>query len=324
MVRWVLSRLEEKGIDLASLTAQVLGLFRDWLQHQVITGVLSTSTAGHAVAQWNSVMRVVLDEKSPPGRGLILRGFPSRPRAAIRVTEDEFNALLAEIPLRRFRSELDRRSFQAFLGVEWSTGARIGSLRAVRVAEIKWQESTLHLRHMKNVVSHDAVSTDRAIVALHGHVDYLYDSKHWTGTEACVFMRDTEKPLTTQGVNRMLSDVAAFAGIRKNVTTHLFRKSVGTIMGRENPKLAREQLGITDRVFSRHYFWPTLDDRLPRRDILPGVHWRPTTAEGMAAQAALEYDRGKMTEEQFRHVIAATRTRKLTPGVAVPETSPYG
>lgn len=71
-------------------------------------------------------------------------------------------------------------------------------------------------------------------------------------------------------MNESLKAAAVAAGVHKPVSTHVVRKSVGTLMGRDNPKLAQLQLGISEAVFNAHYNQPLLEDRLARRDLVPG------------------------------------------------------
>lgn len=67
------------------------------------------------------------------------------------------------------------------------------------------------------------------------------------------------------------------SGIKKKVTTHVPRKGAGTHMAKENPRLAREQLGITQKVFEKHYNQPTVGDRIEHRDLVLGAQPTPRT-----------------------------------------------
>ena len=58
--------------------------------------------------------------------------------------------------------------------------------------------------------------------------------------------------------------------------TRVIRKSVRTIIAKQNPRFARDQLGISNRVFEEHYNQPTIEDRLERGEILPGYGWYPS------------------------------------------------
>lgn len=55
---------------------------------------------------------------------------------------------------------------------------------------------------------------------------------------------------------------------------------MGTLIARETPKYAWEQLGITAKIFEAHYHQPSLQDRMDQRDLLLGNLRTPDEAEG--------------------------------------------
>ena len=164
-----------------------------------------------------------------------------------------------------------RPAFRTYLETAWSTGARIGSLLGVAAGDINWANRTLRLRHMKTKDGHTAILSTRATTQLQNWIDCLSQSPPWIGLGTRLLVTPNGRPLTGQWINWQLKRCAARAGITKRVSTHVIRKSVGTIMARNNPKLAQLQLGITSYVFNTHYKQPLLEDRLKRRDLLPAT-----------------------------------------------------
>lgn len=178
---------------------------------------------------------------------------------------------------------------------------------------------------IKTRLRHLRFMTERALERLRRRIDYLKRTDNWRGDETPILMGKGGRPLTPQAINRMLADCATMAGIRKKVTTHMLRKSVGTHIAKQNPRFAQDQLGITAKIFEAHYNQPTLDDRLERRDILPGaVTAAPRTPDEMVGQAWLKYSQGRMSREDFETVLVQADRLRAQPSVRVPETSAYG
>ncbi len=152
-------------------------------------------------------------------------------------------------------------------------GSRVGSLLtpATTVDHIQWADNILVLGHMKNTDGHEIVLTDRAVSALRRLVEALQRSPVWHGRTTPLFLGPNGRVMTLQWLNRAPKRAAATAGVRKHVTTHVFRHSPGTPIGLENPKLAMQQRGVTEEVFQRHYNKPSPQDRPTRRDVLPGL-----------------------------------------------------
>lgn len=80
-----------------------------------------------------------------------------------------------------------------------------------------------------------------------------------------------------------------------------------TLIGRENPKLAQLQLGISAEIFNRHYNQPLLEDRMAKRDILPGADWTPKTPEGIAGTALLGLLSGELHKDDFEYQVKRAR-----------------
>lgn len=321
--RRVLRDLQTKGLDLATVTSSEMQVYREYLRHLVEQKALTENYAASIVSKWNAAMRACFAEKGRPGEGLLMRGFRERPRVVEHLTEEEMASLLSAARLRRFKSEHHREAFVTYLEVSFCAGARLGSLldHKARVGDIDWDNMTLHLRHMKNVQAHDVVLSPRAAERLRKWVDHLRTLTIWQGADTPLFIGPDGVALTHHFVNPALKSTAALAGIRKKVTSHVLRKSVGTLIANQNPKMAMQQLGISQRVFERHYNLPLLKDRLERRDLLPGPRWNPRTPEQLLAAAHADLIAGRIGKAQYDAILAQAEAQKRLPSPRTPEPS---
>lgn len=352
--RQIAENLAQKGLDLSTVTPADMATYREWLRTLVENEAISQSYAAHIVASWNASIRLAFGETGRPGESLLMRGFQQRARQVQRLDEDEFQSILTASHRRRFRSPDDRDAFQVYLELEWSTGARVGSLTptgrrrrkkadpepptesepelppnwsvTVTIGDIDWDNGTIRLRHMKNRPEHTAILTERALERLRSRVETLRKKPYWRGDETPILAAKAGQPLAPQAINRMLKDCAAMAGIRKRITSHVLRKSVGTYIAKHNPRFAQDQLGITAKVFEAHYNQPTLEDRLERRDILPGaVTDAPRSPDELVGQAWLKYSQGRMSRADFEATVLRAdreRAQPKVPGSA--EMTGYG
>lgn len=322
VLRRILQDFQDKGTDLASLRDNDVQTYRAFLLDLVKQEVISHNYAAHQVVQWNATMRAVFGETSRPGEGLIMRGFKQTPRKVRHLNEEDFLAMVRAAKNKHFQTEHHRRMFVAYLELAWCAGARIGSLNneKLRVCDVYWDRQTVHLRHMKNVDEHEVVLTDRALDALRQWIEYLQDQPAWRGRETPLLTGPNGKLASYHFYDHSMKQVAALAGIRKAVSSHILRKSAGTLIARQNPKLAQEQLGITAKIFDRHYNQPMLEDRVARRDILPGAAAAVTPKERIA-DAYVRFQRGQMTQEELDQVVAQARIQETEPKTPSMDTS---
>jgi integrase len=325
--------LAQKRKDIGNVDSQMVQTLREYLRLRVQKRVYAESYASHLVKTWNSVMRLAFGEEGQPGEGLIMVGFPMRVRKVERLDEKELEALISAAAKLKCRSKVDKNAFQTYLEVERCSGNRVGSLvyvvngqiaEAATFQDIDWEKGILRLRHMKNRPEHTVVLTPAALASLRAQETNLRAQGLWAGLETPILLARSGRALRPSAINRLLSRTAVLAGITKPVTTHVLRKSVGTHIGRYNARYAAEQLGITMRVFETHYNQPTVEDRLTRRDILPGSAWQPTAPEEIAGRAWLLHAQGLISEAEFQAILhRADVLRSLPAKKGVPETSPY-
>ncbi len=320
VLKRMLKDFQRKGLDMSSVQGNDAQTYRAFLLNLVRQEVISHNYASHVVVQWNAAMRAVFGETSRPGEGLIMRGFKQTPRKVDHLNEADFVSIMAAVNDKQFQSDHYRLMFNAYMELAWCAGARIGSLNneKLRVCDVYWDKHMVHLRHMKNVDQHEVVLTDRALAALRRWVDYLHQSPAWIGRETPLFAGPNGQLASSQWYNRTMKQVAVLAGVRKQISSHVIRKSAGTLMARENPKLAQEQLGVTEKIFNRHYNQPLLEDRIARRDILPGAESSPT---GRIGDAYMRFQRGQITQSELDVAVAQARVQAVEPTKQTPDVS---
>lgn len=318
----MLQDFAQRGKDLPSLTTEDCTAYRAYLRDLVDRGILSEDSASGYVRVWNSVMRAVFGERGQPGEGLLMKNFKQHARKVKRLSEGDMSRLFQAADVTRFQWPHNRDAFKTYLEVAWASGARVGSILRVCVKDIDWDTQVVVFRHMKNMEGpHEAVLTARAALALKKWCDQLRTMPFWQEGETLLFVNPKGRRLTNKWLNETLLAACAAAGIQKRVTTHVLRKSAGTLIGRENPKFAQLQLGISAEVFNRHYNQPMLEDRLANRRILPGGNWKPTTPEEEAGHALLEFMRGRVSRPEFEAHVARARALQAQPNVPK-ETEP--
>jgi site-specific recombinase XerD len=306
-----------RGKDLASITTEDCAAYRAYLKELHAKGILSEDSCSGMVRVWNSVMRACFGEKGAPGEGVLLKNFKQHAKRVQRLSEEDMARLLEISNVLRFQWDHNRHAFKTYLEVAWATGARVGSILRLAVKDIDWDRQVLLLRHMKNMSEpHEAILTPRATLALRNWCEKLRGIDCWDGAETPLFVNPKGTRLTNKWLNDTLKAATAAAGIHKLVTTHVLRKSAGTLIGRENPKFAQLQLGISAEVFNRHYNQPMVEDRMAKRDILPGSNWKPKTPEEEAGNALLEFMRGRKSREEFDAQVARAQMLKAQPDVA--------
>lgn len=309
----ILRDFASKGLDFATLQPEDVAAYREYLRELVDKKFISESYAAHLAKAWNAVVRAALGRTTQSGERLVMRGFPMRIRLVQHYTEDDMRKMFDAVDHYQFRTPHYRELFRTYLETAWCTGGRIRSyLARFTVGDIAWEKPAALFRHMKNKSEHNVVLTPRAAVRLRRWVDYLRTTPLWRGSETPVFIAPAGV-VTSQWINRTLKRLARLAGIQKPITTHVIRKSVGTLIARENPKLAQEQLGISWDVFNKHYNQPLLEDRIARRDILPGYHWEPSTPEETIAKAYLEHVQGRLSQESLEASVEDARKQMSLP-----------
>ena len=308
----VLETIGVKGYDLANAGAQIMSRYREWLRQRVEAGKISESYAGHIAIQWNATVRCVFGEEA--SEELRFKGFKQHARKVVRRGPEDMAALIEAAHRIGYRTEDDKNAFLAYLELAWPTAGRSGSLltEELTFAQVDWEKGTLRFAHVKNKDEHETVLSERAVAKLRERRAYCMTRPWWRGENTPILAGRTGNPLTNQAVNQMLKRAGVRAGFTSRLTTHGIRKSAGTIMARQNPRYAREQLGITPKVFEAHYNQPTVEDRLERRDLVPAVGAQAGPDE-LIGRAYLDLQAQRITNAQFQDVLERANKMRIVP-----------
>lgn len=308
--RLVLEAIAAKGHDIATVDAATMSAYREWLRARVEAGDISESYAGHIAIQWNATVRCVFGDEA--SKDLRFRGFKQHERKIVRRSPEEMAQLIAAAHQIRYRTRDDKEAFLAYLEIAWPTAGRAGSLlvEELTFAEVDWQKGTLWFDHVKNKPEHETVLSERAVAKLRERRAYCMTRPWWKGEQTPIVAGHSGRPLTLKTINDRLKRAATRAGFLDSVTSHVIRKSSGTIMARQNPRYAREQLGITAKVFEKHYNQPTIEDRLERRDLVPTVAEGPDAVIG---RAFMDLQAQRITQAQFQDVLERANRMRIAP-----------
>jgi site-specific recombinase XerD len=309
---YILSRmledLAQKGRDLSNVDQATLRELRDYVAVQVERQEITENYAYNLVKEWNAAMGALFGDNKRPGEGLRMKsGFKQTPKQVEILDVEDIDAMLREVPNRRWMSQLNRGAVETYLELSLATAGRSKSILSPEATfgDVDWVQGTFMFRDVKNLETGaflQVVLTERAINRLRAWENELRRAGKWKGPETPV-MTAERGIFTYQSLLKSLKDLAALARIRKRVATHVIRKSTGTHMARKDPKLAREQLGITQEVFDRHYDQPRLQDRLDQRDIIPGATTSYATMESRIGQLTMQMRQGKISQQEWEREV---------------------
>ena len=302
----ILTDLAAKGKDLSNVDQPTLASYRAFIQQQVEKGEMAQNYAFNLMKDWNAMVTLLFGETSRPGEGLKVKGFGRQAKEVQHLDMEEIEAMMRAVPLVRYQNEAYRHLVAIYLELACASAARWDSIGSplTTFACVDYVAGTITFHEVKNKERHEAVLTKRCLEALKRHEAYMRKSPQWKGLETPILMGPRGITVSYQWMLRSLHTLAGLAGIRKPVTTHLFRKSVGTHMAKENPRLAREQLGITAKVFEAHYNQPTIKDRLDRRDLLMGAEGRSTADEARIGALYLQMRRGVISQQELEREVS--------------------
>jgi site-specific recombinase XerD len=326
IIRRILQDLSQKGKDLASVEPQDLAGYRAFLKEEVARKVISENYAYNVVKEWNAAVSLVFGETSRPGEGgLKMKNFKQTPKQIDHLVVEDIDAMLNALRFMRFRDETYREAMRTYLELSLPSAGRVSSLNTVALtfACVDRARGKMTFRDVKNLDEHDVVLTERALARIDGQRRFLADRELLVrGDETPMLTVSTGGLMAYQTLNRNLKVLASKAQVQKPVTTHVIRKSTGTLMARENPRLAREQLGITQKVFERHYNQPTIADRMARRDIIPGATARSRSLEERVGALYLDLRRGRISQAEFDREFDRCRLDGVTtPGLKIEDPS---
>lgn len=301
--RRILTDLARRSLDMASVTPKAMVDYRAYLKSLVEKGHMQEGYAYSITKEWASLVNTLFGGlQTKPREGLKMTPFRQIPKVVDHLEMEDLDAMIAKLPERRFQNEHYRQTVHTFLEVAMATAGRWDSIGAPETtfACIDWSQGTIKFPVVKNKTNHTALLTERALEHLRKWRTFLKDAGAWKGDEGTpIMMGPRGETVSYPTVNDALHDLAALAGINKVVTTHVPRKTVGTHVAKENPKMAQLQLGITQKVFERNYNQPTLKDRMDRRDLLPGAQPGSRRVAERIGALYLQKQRGLISDQEF-------------------------
>lgn len=279
IVRRTLQALAERKLDLANATPNDMAAYREYLRALVAEGHMAESYAAAIARHWNATLRAVFGKEG--AASLTMRGFREAPKVVRVLSAEEMtavrNAIQAAPPYRLggFRTEHHKAAFYAYYALATSTGCRYESAHQLRAADFDWENGRVRFRHMKNRADHVVRLSPFAARVLREWAEHLQVLPFWAGPETRVFVDPNGTPLSCRFINQALARCGRAAGLGRALTSHTIRKSVGTFIARTNPKFGALQLGITDRIFNKHYNQPTPQDLDYAARLLPDLDDEP-------------------------------------------------
>ncbi|HLF16104.1 MAG TPA: tyrosine-type recombinase/integrase [Candidatus Thermoplasmatota archaeon] len=313
----ILEDLRQKGRDLSNVDQETLRGLRDYYGAKVEQDKMSENYAYNLVKEWNALMGALFGDKKKPGEGLRMKsGFRQTPRQVEVLDVEDYDGMLAQVANRKWMGVLNRGAVVTYLEIAMSTAGRSKSILSPQATfkNIDYEKGVYTFWDVKNIETGDflqVVLTDRCVERLRTWESELRRESRWSGPETPI-MQAERGILTYQSLLKALKDLAALAGLKKPVTTHVLRKSTGTHMARKDRKLAREQLGITQKIFDLHYDQPRLKDRLEQRDIIPGASATYATMEVKMGQLTRQFREGKISEEEWKRELTRLELQDAT------------
>lgn len=149
------------------------------------------------------------------------------------------------------------KSFLAFrnlvlIEILFATGIRVGELVALRVGDWREDERTLNIRGKGSRQRLTPLPDDHSSKLIG---EYLHLRKGVGVDEEALFLNAIGRPLSTQGVSRVLNLLAVDAQITTRVTPHMLRHTVATLLLRHGADIraVQELLGHASIVTTQRY-----------------------------------------------------------------------
>ena len=228
---------------------------------------LSPQSRGQQLSAIRMFHRFLIDEdylSNSPAEGL---GYPKIPKKVPRILNiEEIELILAQTDITTLIGIRDR----AMIDFLYAAGVRVGELLTVRIGSLDLKKGIVRVfgkgRKERIVCIHD-----KAIDSIQL---YLNESRPLLATKESsdvLFLNHRGKPLTRQGIGKVIKHYGRKAGIKKRIFPHLFRHSFAThmVMGGANERVVQELMGHADISSTQIY---THLDRKFLGDVLKKYH----------------------------------------------------
>lgn len=184
------------------------------------------------------------------------------------LTENEARALIAQTQMRRRRNKLkgtagwntrgaggrDYRLIRnaALVDLLFATGMRVGEVSALDVPDFLHQEATFHV-HGKGGRSRLAFAVDNRTLRIQRQ--HLHARLQIKSESTALFLNASGERLSTQGIANVIRIAKQAAGIERNITPHMLRHTVATLLLRNGAdvRVVQEFLGHASIVTTQRY-----------------------------------------------------------------------
>lgn len=219
-----------------------------------------------------------------------------------RLTREDIDAMIAEVEKRADISKQKKVLHKTIIITLWNELPRISELCDLKLGDIKEASRKVLFRSRKrdNVPPHlrYPFATEEFLDAWDEYKQYR-DSDDWNeDAPAFVQIGKNGNNIGQDYVRHMLKDYAARAGIDKPIYPHLMRKSAGTELCLEKPKLAQIQLGHKNiKTTLTNYTGPNEDDKKHIETILHPESEK--SIDERLAELCHQFRQGKITEQEY-------------------------
>ncbi|MEO0470929.1 MAG: site-specific tyrosine recombinase XerD [Bacteroidota bacterium] len=223
----------------ADITLDHLREFLTWLSQDCFLSERSLARNLSALRSFHGFLQSDEWTKDDPSRLLDMPRFGRK--LPVVLNPEEIDKMLAQVDLTRPQGVRNR----AMLELLYSSGLRVSELTNLQLSQIYWEEGFLRIVGKGNKERLVPVGEP----ALQWTKQYLsevrLDLSIQMGNEAFVFLNRRGKQLSRVMVFNIVKDMAALAGIKKNVSPHTFRHSFAThlIEGGADLRAVQEMLG---------------------------------------------------------------------------------
>ena len=296
------------GVELKDVDKEVRKAHRAYLIEQMRKGKLKKNYVSTILVDLNVFFCHFLGRKD-------LR-IPSIGREEIsfeRLTRDDIDAMIDAVDERKDIKKKEKVLHKMILVTLWNELPRISEFcslklrdidevsRKVRFSSRKRDRAPAHLRH--------PFATKEFLKAWNEYKKYR-DSDDWSPEAPAIVQVDHGgMPVSILFVRRMLKGYAARAGIDKRITPHIVRKSGGTELSMENPKLGQMQLGHKSiRTTLTNYTGPNEEDKMRIDGIL--TPQKKVTVEEVVEQLTKQFVKDELPEEEYLYAIKSLKKNR--------------
>ena len=259
---WVKYLIEKEIKDLRSVTVHHIADYQRWIYYQPTKrgGIRSVYNQNTILAVVKSFYRYLHREgivEEDPAISVKLAREPERlPRVIL--TVKEANKIIDKVDTSKALGHRDRTMLEVF----YSTGIRRNELRNLRMDHVNLDEGLLYVHEGKGGHSRVTPLTKQAKDYLRS---YMRDTRPQLIKEKEVdklFVSYRGKPIDQHSTGDIVKKHAKKAGVKKNITCHIWRHSVSVHLLKNNANLRHVQslLGHKSLATTERYLQLSIND----------------------------------------------------------------